>query len=147
MVMAAPTASGLGILLFASQALDGLLALKEFVEVVKYGPKERAALLSDIQALQRVINSSTDLISKCVDNTESLLVKALAQLGDSIEACSREISKWQQEDIFKKDSPKSWKVLTQKLSHAANKDVWQKLSSRVSVQREKIALDLALLGR
>lgn len=148
MEIAASVASVTGILAFAGQALSGLMALKEFVEAVKHAPEERDELLDDIQALHRIIDASTDLISQCTNNPHPPLQGALTQLSGSIQTCSVQIDCWRCEPKLQQNAGLSnWRGLLQRINHAGNKEMWQSLSRKVSAQRERISLELSFLGR
>ncbi|KAI1391547.1 uncharacterized protein F4822DRAFT_189004 [Hypoxylon trugodes] len=150
MEIVASAASVTGILAFAGQALSGLLALKEFLEAIKYAPEETKALLDNIRGLHKVLDGSRDLISQCANNSHPALQSALSQLSASIQNCSFEIGCWYREPKLQQMQTigvNRWKVMVQRVSQAGNKELWQRLSRRVSAQRDRLILDLSLLGR
>ncbi|KAK8134225.1 hypothetical protein PG984_006237 [Apiospora sp. TS-2023a] len=142
-------ASVTGILAFAGQALSGLVTLRSFVEAFKNAPEETRLLLGHINDLHAIIDNSRHLIKLCDDVDDPSLRNSLGIQGKYIEACSKEVSHWQQEwDLNTATStPASWKGVKKRFLQAVDKDTLQVLSRRLSAQRERINLHLSLLGR
>jgi hypothetical protein len=148
MEIAGAAASVAGIIGFTGQALTGLVALKNFVESIKDGPKTAATVISDIEALESSLQSVSDLILQYEREApaNANLEMCITFLRSHVETCCREVHSWKEEYALN-SGPRSIKSILKRIASAGHKESLEKLAMRVSRQQQILNLDLSSVGR